>query len=161
MIRQCSVCGYNTVQPNGVQSAPYLIVGEKPSFDDQRIGIPFTGSIQEMLSYELALVGIQLQRCRLITVWPHATDTNQECMNQNFTNILAELMLPRTGVLFIGDGIPQLFGLPTLKDISGLVIPTLPNINLDGRFVFIGSLFGFQKGMLGEMRLGLKNLRGL
>jgi len=160
MTEKCSVCGYNVIQPNGVRSAPYLIVGEKPSFDDQRIGIPFTGNIQDMLKYELARVGIQLQRCRLITAWPHADGKNPECLNQHFGLVLQELMINRTAVLFVGDGLPQMFGAPPLKDISGLVVDVLPNINLTGRFVFVGSLFGYQGGTIGELRFGLNNLRG-
>ena len=159
-MKTCSVCGYHIVNTNGVQNAPYLIVGEKPSFDDQKTGLPFSGKIGEMLGYELAREGIQLQRCRLITAYPHAAEKpNPECLNQNFSNVLVELMIPRTSVLFVGEGLPQMFGLTSLKDISGLVIDCLPNINLMGRFVFIGSLFGYQQGTLGELRFGLKNLR--
>jgi hypothetical protein len=160
MRTQCPVCGYQTVIANGKHDASYLIVGDAPSFEDVKIGLPFTGKIGEMLSYELAREGIQLQRCRLITIWPHSVTKNIECMNTNFSLVLSELLKPREGVLFTGNEIPGLFGLPPVKDISGLVMPVLNNIQLEGRFVFINNLFSFQNGMLGELRFALKNLRG-
>ena len=157
---QCPVCSSCTVTANGKHDASYLIVGDAPSFEDVKIGLPFTGKIGEMLSYELAREGIQLQRCRLITIWPHSVTKNIECMNTNFSLVLSELLKPREGVLFTGNEIPGLFGLPPVKDISGLVMPVLNNIQLEGRFVFINNLFSFQNGMLGELRFALKNLRG-
>ena len=156
---QCPVCGYQTVSANGRHDAPYLIVGDAPSFEDMKVGLPFTGRIGDMLSYELAREGIQLQRCRLITVWPHSVTKNIECMNTNFSLVLAELLKPREGVLFTGTEISGLFGLPPVSHISGLVMPVLNNIQLEGRFVFINNLFSFQNGMLGELRFALKNLR--
>lgn len=157
---QCPVCSSYTVVANGKHNAPYLIVGDAPSFEDMKIGLPFTGRIGDMLSYELAREGIQLQRCRLITIWPHSVTKNIECMNVNFSLVLTELLKPREGVLFTGNEIPGLFGLPPVKDISGLVMPVLNNIQLEGRFVFINNLFSFQNGMLGELRFAIKNLRG-
>ena len=156
---QCPVCSNLTVSANGRHDAPYLIVGDAPSFEDVKVGLPFTGKIGDMLSYELAREGIQLQRCRLITIWPHSVTKNIECMNTNFSLVLAELLKPREGVLFTGTEISGLFGLPPVKDISGLVMPVLNNIQLDGRFVFINNLFSFQNGMLGELRFAVKNLR--
>ena len=80
-------------------------------------------------------------------------------MNTNFSLVLAELLKPREGVLFTGTEISGLFGLPPVSHISGLVMPVLNNIQLDGRFVFINNLFSFQNGMLGELRFAVKNLR--
>ena len=95
---QCPVCNSYTVTANGRHDAPYLIVGDTPSFEDVKIGLPFTGKIGEMLSYELAREGIQLQRCRLITIWPHSVTKNIECMDNNFSLVLTELLKPREGV---------------------------------------------------------------
>lgn len=156
---QCPVCSGYTVTANGRHDAPYLIVGDAPSYEDMKVGLPFTGRIGDMLSYELAREGIQLQRCRLITIWPHQVTKNIECMNTNFSLVLTELLKPREGVLFTGTEISGLFGLPPVKDISGLVMPVLNNIQLEGRFVFINNLFSFQNGMLGELRFAVKNLR--
>lgn len=160
MIEKCKVCGYNTVNPNGIQNAPWLIVGDKPSYDDMKAGLPFTGEIEQLLTYELARVGIQLQRCRLITAWPHEATKDMECLNQYFGRVLKELLIPRSGVLFVGDSLTGMFGVQPVKDISGLVMDTIPTVGLTGRFVFIESLFGFKRGTIGELRFALRNLRG-
>lgn len=159
---QCPVCRKYSVLPNGVQSSPYLIVGEHPYYDDLKVGLPFTSKIGDFLAYELARVGIQLQRCRLVTMYPHL-EPSYECAQVHLSSILLpELKIPRQCILMIGNNLSTIMGEPyTVKEISGLVRDTIPLLNLTQKVVYVNDVHGFMRGQMGEFRLALKNFRGV
>lgn len=161
MSYQCPVCNKFSVKPNGRQNADWLIVGETPSFDDVRIGLPFTGKLGEFLGYELARVGIQLSACRLVTINPHI-DAQSECVKEHFVNIcMPELYIPRKGILIIGNTAPNFLGMvnTNLKDIQGLNMSSIPSLGITGNIVYTSELYGVINGYLGELRLALTNLK--
>jgi len=139
-----------------------LLVGEYPSYDDVKIGLPFTGKVGEFLSYELARVGIQLSSCRLVTAYPHL-DSTYECLQEHFSKYcLPDLLIPRKGILLIGNTLHSIFfqNGRSIKDMQGLQMGGLDTLDIKGNVVCVGELWGSINGYLGEFRLALKNFRG-
>ena len=158
---QCSVCNRYSVRANGKQNADWLIVGEYPSYDDLKVGLPFTGKVGEFLSYELARVGIQLTACRLVTAYPHL-DTTQECLREHFVNTcMPELLINRKGILLVGNTLTNVLGMVgvNLKDIQGIQLGGIKSLGVQGNVVATGELYGSINGYNGEFRLALKNLK--
>ncbi|MBE0573332.1 hypothetical protein IH575_00310 [Candidatus Dojkabacteria bacterium] len=158
----CPACRKYSIMPNGIQNAQHLIVGQQPYYDDLRVGLPFTGSIGGFLAYELARVGIQLQRCRLVTLYPHL-DASYECSQTHLSNIfLPEIKIPRQCILMIGNDLSTIMGEKhTVKELSGLVRDTIPLLGIKQKVVYVNDVHGFMRGQLGEFRFALQNFRGV
>lgn len=153
---QCPHCGRYLVRANGPANSDLLLVGEFPGEEEINIGLPFVGRAGGVLSFELALAGITLQRCRVTNLWLHdKTKNNTPCFNLGMSALLQELSTPRKAVLFMGSELPSLFGLPNVTSISGLILDGIPVLDLPYPCIFMPNPATVFHGPLGEVRFGI------
>ena len=157
MRETCPHCGKFMVQPNGPTDSNILLVGEFPGEEEVNIGLPFVGRAGGVLSYELAVAGITLQRCRVTNLWLHyKTKNGTPCFDMGMSALLREFNTPRKAVLFMGSELPGIFGLPNVTSISGLVFDKIPVLDLPYPCIFIPNPATVFHGPLGEIRFGMK-----
>lgn len=112
------VCGRKQIDPVGPEGSRILIVGTSPDEDDVKRNMPFSGKRGEVLSGELARVGIPMQVPRFTYLDLHSP--SDDCAG-NFAGVCKE-MRNRDGVLLIGAECAERFQLGRVSDLVGLCV---------------------------------------
>lgn len=125
----CPVClQYQLVGPGGPASAPILLVGEFPGWQEEKMGIPFVGQAGDILRAELGRVGIQYNTCRKTNLWQHKPTKNEADLDWMISQLAAELKKARH-VLFMGSECASTLFQVGVMDACGLKVksPLLPD----------------------------------
>jgi uracil-DNA glycosylase len=144
-------CGLFEVDPTGPMNASILIVTDGPSYDDIRSGKLMSGRDGDILRKELAISGIQLSSCRVISLHPHGK--SKECDVDHVSGVTNELQ-GHDWVILMGSEISQMLIGHSLMEITGLKVKSklFPKIKFFG-MPHPSSMF---HGDVGEMRLALQ-----
>lgn len=162
MREQCPHCNKFLILPNGPANSDILLVGDAPGEDEIKMGLPFAGRVGDVIGYELARVGVTLQRCRVMNLWPHGKGNNSSpCFNLGMSILMQELSTPRKAVLFMGSELTPMFGLPNVTSISGLSFEQIPILDIPYPCIFIPNPATVFHGPLGEIRFGIKQFGNL
>lgn len=127
---QCPQCGKLLVSPAGMRSSEILLVGEFPGVEEIKVGVPFVGRTGEVLSYELARVGIQLRSCFMTNLWLHQMD--KDCSIDYHIGQLTRLMPAFKYILLMGSETSKTLLRRGIMEVSGLVVqsPLIPSTSI-------------------------------
>jgi len=130
----CPYCGDKLVLPYTGRN-DILIVGEYPSEDDKKSGVPFSGQAGEILRHELARNGNNLWDNSLCNFWMHDKNKKEECFNESVKMMTREMAGRK--VLLLGSEMSKFFTGKSVVDLCGLEV-TSPMFPMSVQFVMVG-----------------------
>jgi len=151
----CSVCKTDEiVLPHGNKNSSILIIGEFPTDEDIKKGIPFVSSSGVILRQELGYLGIDLNSTRRCNLWIHTPNKNKSCLEYGI-NLCVQNAKNKQIILLLGSEPVKLFTGEKVTDVNGLQIQsTYFSAPIIMACVHPSSIFS---SPVGELRFGLKN----
>ena len=114
-------CHRKMVSASGRPSAPILIVGGDPGYEDLRSNFPFSDEAGQVLRRELTRAGIQLNHCRFTLLWKHDPKVGKEFKEACFAIMMQQLMQDLAGakaVLLLGADVTKIMTEQSVTKIS-------------------------------------------
>lgn len=126
-MRTCPVCHATTCPPMG--HSDLLIVGEFPSHNEISQGRPFALSDNpkrylsagNVFRKELNLHGLDFNAFRIINLWQHEPNKNEECFKIGYDAVLDEAK-GKKAILLVGSEVVETFTEYKVSDVSGLQV---------------------------------------
>lgn len=120
----CPACGNRACSPLG--NSDFLIIGDAPTDLDMIKGHPFSNHPKYMthgkiLRKEMQRVGLSLNEHRLITMWLHEPNKNENCFQAGIDNVMSEIV-GKKAVLLVGADVVNAFTDFKVSDVSGLEV---------------------------------------
>jgi hypothetical protein len=156
---KCDVCGNFMVDYVGLPNADILLILDKPDWQDVKGGYLMGGDVGDIFRIELARVGIQLNACRVVSLWRHDIPKKlTSCDLDYHANMLWTELKGKTKILLLGDKIIRAVTDSSLMDVSSLKIES--ELMPKGAVVVAApNPSSLIRGQVGELRLALENFR--
>lgn len=125
MNQYCPSCGERVCPPSG-KSPDLLIIGEFPSREEMIQGRPFASSPNFMSAgkifrKELERVGVSLNDFRVINLWLHEPNSNENCFKAGYDFVLEEAK-GKKAILLVGSDVVDTFTTYKVSDVGGLQV---------------------------------------
>ena len=104
----CPLCCMPCVCPEGPEDSTILLVGAYPGNEEMKEGKPWVGKGGEIFKRELAIAGLNYQRCRVTNLWLHPKSKDLAEKDWHLKQLLNELE-GKTHVLLMGADVCELF----------------------------------------------------
>lgn len=118
----CPVCKSNECVPAwGREKSKILLIGEFPGKDEVKTGRPFSGATGTILRNELGRLGIDLSRLRLVNLWPHMPNGNDQCLEYGIQQVVKEAK-GKQAILLIGSDVVKHFCNLKVSEWNGLLV---------------------------------------
>lgn len=133
--KYCPSCAERICPPTG-RSTDILVIGEMPEPLDMQKGIPFSISptfmtVGKVFRKELEKAGLSFSDFRVMNVWLHQSNNNENCFQAGY-NLILEEAKGKKAILLIGSGVVDIFTEYKVSDVSGLLVDSAvlscPNI---------------------------------
>ena len=125
MSKYCPACANKICPPIG-QSASLLIVGEFPGDLEMIKGHPFAVSHEyvtagKIFRKELQNVGLSLMDFRVMNLWLHIPNDEENCWQAGY-NLVLEEAKGKKAILLVGSDVVETFTKYKVSDVSGLLV---------------------------------------
>lgn len=153
----CPICGASLVSTSGSPTADILIVTDAPDYEDVRLGRLMSGKAGDILRKELAVAGVQLAACEVVSLWPHGKSA--DCDVEQHLTTLAKRLDGRSYVILMGSEVSKALVGHGLMEITGLQVKSklFPKV----KFFGMPHPTSLMRGDVGEMRLALEKFTKL
>jgi uracil-DNA glycosylase family 4 len=116
----CPICNNaQCVPPHGNENSPILVVAEFPGIEEIKKGRPMIGRMGNVLRLELGKLGVDLHRMRIMNLWQHKPNGNEECYNLGFKTVIKEAK-GKKAILLLGNETVKAFCDEKVSDVCGL-----------------------------------------
>jgi len=155
MIQLCPSCAEKIVSPHGYGNI--LLIGEHPDKLEMQQGRPFASSkwqpsAGKILRKELALLGVDLLQLRMMNLWLHEPNKNDNCFKAGVDVCLDEAK-GKDAILLIGSDTVSYFTGYNVSEVNGLQVES-PMLSCPIIYAAVNPAVAFHKG-LGEVRFGI------
>ena len=121
----CPSCAEKVCPPYG-HSDDLLIVGEFPGDLEMIKGHPFATSPRfvtagKVFRKELQLVGLSLHEHRVMNLWMHQPNKNENCLKAGYDAVLDEAK-GKKAILLVGSDVVNTFTEYKVSDVNGLEV---------------------------------------
>ena len=125
MTQFCPSCAEPICPPSG-KSQDLLIIAEFPGRLEMERQMPFATHAMyvtagKVLRKELERLGVSLSQFRVINLWLHEPNKNENCFKAGFDNALEEAK-GKKAVLLVGSDVVETFTEYKVSDVSGLQV---------------------------------------
>lgn len=123
--RYCPSCGEQACPPSG-NSDDLLIIGEFPGDLEMIKGHPFATSPKFMTAgkvfrRELQRVGLSLSEFRVMNLWMHEPNKNENCFKAGYDAVLEEAQ-GKKAILLVGSDVVTTFTDFKVSEVNGLEV---------------------------------------
>lgn len=153
----CPICESPCVSPSG-HSETLLIVGEFPGKAEIENNRPFSThsmyiTAGKVFRKELARVGLDLSQFRVMNLWMHEPNKNEECYKLGYSAVLDEAK-NKKAILLVGSEVCEAFTKYKVGDVAGLQVDS-PILSCPIIYAMPNPAMVFHKG-IGEIRLSIE-----
>ena len=125
MTQHCPSCGEIICPPRG-KSQDLLIIAEFPGKLEMERQMPFATHTMyvtagKVLRKELERLGVSLSQFRVINLWLHEPNKNENCFKAGFDHALEEAK-GKKAILLVGSDVVETFTKYKVSDVSGLQV---------------------------------------
>lgn len=154
--QHCPSCGDRAVSPVG--HSDYLIIGTSPERIDMMSGKPFSTSPKFMtaggvLKKELQRVGLSLHEFRVMNLWMHEPNKNENCFQAGYEQVLEEAK-GKQAVLLVGADVVSTFTEFKVSDVNGLRVES-PFLSCPNIMACVSPALALHRGF-GEVRFAIE-----
>lgn len=155
MTHYCPSCGEIAVPPRGNKDSNVLIVGEFPGDSEMESGKPFSGPAGGVFRTELARCGIDIPMIRIMNLWLHPVNKDENCYKAGYDLVLEEAK-NKDAILMVGSEVVGTFTNYTVSDICGLRLGKADHpFSAKIVMALVNPAIVFHRG-IGEVRLGIQ-----
>lgn len=150
----CPVCGdTKCVPPFGNETSPILVVAEFPGIEEIKKGRPMIGKMGDVLREEFGRLGVDLRRMRLMNLWQHKPNKNEECYQLGFQTVIKEAQ-GKQAILLLGSETVMAFCDEKVSNVCGLNVESF-YLSAPIIVACVNPAIAYHS-TIGEMRLALK-----
>lgn len=146
-----------TCPPSG-SSKDLLVIGEFPGKLEMERGIPFaTHSMYvtagKVFRKELERIGVSLSQFRVINLWEHEPNNNEECYTAGYNHVLDEAK-GKKAILLVGSDVVETFTKYKVSDVTGLQVDSSV-LSAPIIYAIVNPALALHRSV-GEVRLGIE-----
>lgn len=125
MSQHCPSCAEPVCPPSG-KSNSLLIIGEFPGKLEMQVGQPFAQHTMyvtagRVFRKELNELGASLNDFRVVNIWLHEPNSNENCWQAGYNHVLEEAK-GKTAILLVGSDTVETFTKFKVSDVNGLEV---------------------------------------
>lgn len=152
----CSICKSDEcVPPSGDEDSLVLLIEEFPGSEEIIKGRPFIGRTGTIIRNELIRAGYQLSAFRIMNLWRHPPNKNEQCFELGVKECLKEAKNKKLVVL-IGSETVKYFTGKNVSEWNGLLV-TSPMLSCDKILAVVQPATVFHSSV-GEMKYSMQRL---
>jgi uracil-DNA glycosylase family 4 len=155
----CQICGNpKCVPPSGSEKSPILVIAEFPGRDEIIKGRPLIGRTGDVLRSEMGMVGLDLHRMRVMNLWQHEPNNNEECYALGFKTVIEEAV-EKQAILLLGSDVVRAFCDDSVERVCGTRVESF-YLSAPIILACVNPATVFH-GCVGELRLALQKFSRL
>ncbi len=164
---KCPKCDYWMVADRGSVSAPYMIAGSYPGFEEIKQGYAMVGQMSQLLNIELARVGLVYQQFLFTNLWLHQypaeKEKGREKIIENHNPFFIEEFYKKTknkkAILIAGSECVRTLTGHKVEDVTGLDVRDLLIVPLKVPVIASVNPASAFHSVIGEVRISLQHLK--
>jgi hypothetical protein len=153
----CHICSSRICPPSG-KSKDILVIGEFPGDLEMRMGTPFASTVTFMTAgrvfrKELERVGVSFNQLRVMNLWMHTPNDNENCYQAGYDNVLTEAK-GKKAILLVGSDVVECFTAYKVSDVTGLQVDSSV-LSAPIIYAMVNPALSLHRGV-GEVRNGIQ-----
>lgn len=157
MSQRCPICSSFCVPPYR-KSKDILVIGEFPSYEEVKQGVPFATTHNFMTAgkvfrKELERCGVSFNQLSVINLWEHIPNDNKECWERGYNEVLEEAK-GKKAILLAGSDVVETFTKYKVSDVTGLQVDS-HILSAPVIYAIVNPALALHRGV-GEVRFGIE-----